>query len=176
MKKTILIVSILLFTITTKAQTEKGNWMFGGSGDYSHITTKNDFGFENKYSLTTINPNAAYFIRENWAIGGILNYRNHKTDNGSSNTYGLGIFTRYYFLAPTKIYNIFGQTSFTYAINQADLTTYSQFYSAKIGNVIFLNSSVGLEFSLEYEKGINRAATNSVIKAGIGFQIHLQRK
>lgn len=176
MKKTILIVTILFSTISINAQTEKGNWMFGGSGDYSHITTKNDFGSKNKFSSTTINPNAAYFIKDNWAIGGVLNYRNQKNDNSSANTYGLGIITRYYFLEPTKKYNIFAQTSFTYAINHADLTTNSQFYNAKIGNVLFFNSSVGLEFSLEYERGINRTATNSIIKAGIGFQIHLEKK
>ena len=165
MKKTILILIVLFLTISIRAQTTKGNWMFGGNGDYSHITTKNDFGSKNKYSLTTITPNAAYFIKDNWAIGGVLNYRSQKNDNSSTNTYGVGILTRYYFLQPTKIYNIFAQSSFIYAINHADLTTYSQFYSAKIGNVIFFNSSVGLEFSLEYEKGINRTATNSVIKA-----------
>jgi hypothetical protein len=176
MKKIILFITILFLTISVKAQTTKGNWMFGGSGDYSHITSKNDFGTTIKYSLTTINPNVAYFIKDNWAIGSILNYRSQKNDYGSVNTYGLGVLTKYYFLEPTKLYNVFAQTSFIYAINHADLTTYTQFYTIKVGNVIFLNSSVGLEFSLEYEKGVYRTGTTSIIKAGIGFQIHLEKK
>lgn len=177
MKKTTLLLTILLLTISAKAQTEKGNWMFGGAGDYSHFTTKNDLGTTSKYSTITINPNSAYFIKDNWAIGGNFNYRNYNSNEfGNSNSYGLGVLTRYYFLKPTKIYNFFAQANFIYSITHADLTGYSQFYNTKIGSVIFLNKSVGLEFSIQYEKEINDVAKNSVIKAGIGFQIHLERK
>ncbi|WP_298881304.1 hypothetical protein [uncultured Polaribacter sp.] len=176
MKKTIFFLTILLSSMCIKAQTTKGNWMFGGSGDYSHITSENDFGTTIKYSLTTINPNAAYFIKDNWAIGSVLNYRNQKNDYGNVNTFGLGVLTKYYFLETAKIYNIFAQTSFIYAINNSDLTTYSQFYTVKVGNVVFFNNSVGLEFSLEYEKGVHKTGITSIIKAGIGFQIHLEKK
>jgi hypothetical protein len=178
MKKTILFyLTILLLTINLNAQTTKGNWMFGGAGDYSHFTTKNDLGTTSKYSTITINPNFAYFIKDNWAIGGNLNYRNYSSNYfGNSNSYGLGILTRYYFLKPTKIYNFFAQANFIYSVTHADLTGYSQFYITKIGSVIFLNNSIGIEFSIQYEKEINDVAKNSVIKAGIGIQIHLQKK
>ena len=177
MKKLVLILIILLFAINISAQTEKGNWMFGGNGDYSNFITKNDLGTTSKYSTITINPNAAYFIKDNWAIGGNLNYRNYSSNYfGNSNSYGLGILTRYYFLKPTKIYNLFAQANFIYSITHADITGSSQFYITKIGSVIFLNNSVGIEFSIQYEKEFNDVAKNSVIKAGIGFQIHLERK
>lgn len=177
MKKTILFLTILFLTININAQTEKGNWIFGGNGGYSNFTTKNDLGTTSKYSTITINPNAAYFIKDNLAIGGNINYRNYSSNNfGDSNSYGLGILARYYFLKPTKIYNFFAQANFIYSITHADLTGYSQFYITKIGSVIFLNSSVGIEFSIEYEKEFNDVAKNTVIKAGIGFQIHLQKK
>jgi hypothetical protein len=175
MKKVTLLFIILFASYNISSQVTEGYWMYGGSGNYTNVTSKSESGSTIKYSMTTIEPNFAYFLKDKWAIGGILNFRNFSNEIGSSNTYGLGILTRYYFFKPSKIYNIFAQTDFVYAINDADLTTYSQFYSAKIGSVIFFNSSVGLEFTLEYERGIYRSNTSSIINAGIGFQIHLEK-
>lgn len=178
MKKTILFITILFLTISIKAQTTKGNWMFGGSGDYIKTSTNSkSTSVTSEYSTITINPSMAYFLKDNWAVGGNLDYRNYNSDYfGNSNSYGLGLLTRYYFLKPTKIYNFFAQANFIYTITHADLTGYSQFYITKIGSVIFLNNSVGIEFSIQYENENNDIAKNSVIKAGIGFQIHLQKK
>ena len=178
MKKNILILSILLFTtICANSQITKGNWMVGGSGDYTNETVTSDTGNKTKYKVITIKPNVGYFIMDKFAIGGTLNYMNQ----GSFNTYGIGLFSRYYFLEPEKIFNLYAQIHYDYDINVSDVTftsrtRYTQFYGAIMGLEVFLNNSVGLEFSLQYEKGILNDANSETFKAVIGFQIHLERK
>lgn len=167
----------LLFALSTKAQITKRNWMVGGSGDYTHETVTSDTGTKTKYKVITIKPNVGYFIMDKFAVGGTLKYMNQ----GSFNTYGIGLFSRYYFLEPEKIFNLYAQIHYDYDINVSDVTFTSrtkntQFYGAIMGLEVFLNNSVGLEFSLQYEKGILNNADSDTFKTVIGFQIYLEKK
>ena len=174
---------IVLFTITANSQITKGNWMVGGDGNYSNRTIFLQDGSKSKYSYTTIRPDIGYFIIDKFAIGSQLSFSNSTTNSGSLNDYGLGIFTRYYFLKPEKIYNIFTQAYYTYGINKTNLKTFKHFYGLKLGSVIFFTNSVGLELSLGYEKGIynyelseSNTTKTSELKGSIGFHIYLEKK
>jgi hypothetical protein len=178
MKKTTLILSILLFTaICANSQITKGNWMVGGSGNYTNETVTSDTGTKTKYTIITIKPNVGYFIMDKFAVGGTLNYMHQ----GSFNTYGIGLFSRYYFLEPEKIFNLYAQIHYDYDINVSDVsftsrTRNTQFYGARMGMEVFFNNSVGLEFSLQYEKGVLNNANSDTFKTIIGFQIYLEKK
>ena len=186
MKKLILIITILFTNINLNSQITKGYWMYGGSGTYTHYTHK--FSTQTvKYSTIKINPNVGYFIWDNLAIGGIIRYMNRREGNNRYNQYGLGILTRYYFLNSNRITNIYIQANYTYGIHfshsyETDENGYLHFYGSKIGYVIFLTNSVGLEAFLDYEiSSFNQFthttySTNSTtIKVGIGFHIHLTK-
>lgn len=173
MKKTIYTtILICIFSLTAQSQITKGNWMVGGMGDYINETTTFDNGTKLKYEVITVKPNVGYFIKDKFAVGISLRFYNHI----NAYRYGVGLFTRYYFLESEKVFNLFTQIHYDYVTNILDGATNTQFYGVKIGQVVFFNSSVSLEFAFEYEKGILLNASSDAFKAVIGFQIHLERK
>lgn len=71
MKKLILSTAILaagLFSVT-KAQLQKGNWMVGGN----IITSSFGLNTGGGYNFT-LQPKAAYFIDDNFALGGQVTF------------------------------------------------------------------------------------------------------
>ena len=176
-----LFLATLLFTITTKAQLTKGNWMVGGSGSYNKYDGKDKITGDsgNGYSIITLNPNVGYFIIDKLALGTKLNfYSQINEDNAnSSSKIGIGPFVRYYFLEKENRVNIFAQTSLdynefrrTYSNKTSDLT-----YSLKAGPVVYFNSSVALEMGLEYSRTNSFDSIITSLQASIGFQIHLKK-
>ena len=181
MKKLILIITLLVISINVNSQITKDYWMVGGSGYYKFSKLTLDNGSGNEYSYITIKSDIGYFIKDKWAIGGILRYDddlNPHSYNRNING-GLGILTRYYFLNPNRITNIYAQINYTYTINFTQLDhnklIQSHYYGVKLGYVVFFTNSVGLETFFEYEKANYIPAHNSrlTIKVGIGFHIHL---
>ena len=172
----------LAFTLTTNAQITKGNWMFGGSGSYTYRNIDTGVG-GSKTSVLTIKPNAGYFIKDKFVIGSSMSYYKYKTLQGIGSyvkNYGAGLFSRYYFLKTENTINIFSQVHFEkifYEHNAGGTvnTGNGYIYGAKLGQVVFLNSSVGLEFSVGYEKTITGQDFTEDIIIGIGFQIHLEK-
>lgn len=175
---------IALFSLAVNSQLTEGNWIIGGSGSYTHRTTEFNNGFTPKSSTLTIKPNVGYFIKNKFAIGSLLGYYSHKPldSDGYTHTYSLGIFSKYYFLKPDKMFNLFTQIYYDRVFSETQSSDYVKIdgnvYGMKIGQVIFFNNSVGLEFSIDYEKqnykfDSNNTNKSDVIKVGIGFQIHL---
>ena len=181
MKKIIIIIPILFIISNANSQIAKTYWMYGGSGEYYHKTTKLESGYISKHSYITIKSDIGYFIKDKWAIGGILRYDddlNSHSFNRNING-GLGILTRYYFLNPKRITNIYAQINYTYTINFTktfhNKLIQSHYYGGKLGYVVFFTNSVGLETFFEYEKANYRPSLQSrlTLKVGIGFHIHL---
>lgn len=190
MKKIILLLSISSFLQSeAKSQITKGNWMVGGNAS---------FVFNNAYSgstntrTTTLNlaPDIGYFFIDKLA-GGIKAsfYNNHiqfgaPNDNYSTFTiYSIGPSVRYYLLPEDNMYNILGEISYLFS-NQKIRTnippvsnTNLNNFSISAGPVIYFNSSVGLEFLLNYVSGGNSFSSkrSNSFGAGIGLQIHLER-
>lgn len=180
LKQLIIMKTITLFffillacTLTTNAQITKGNWMVGGSGEYINQTFKNDDESKTKLETIAIRPNVGYFIIDKFALGGAFRFQKQSIYH----TYGVGLFSRYYFLKTEKMFNLFAQIHYDYTYVVSDGHVNGHYYGARIGQVIFFNSSVGLEFAVEYERGetSNNISSDSV-KAIIGFQIYLDKK
>lgn len=133
-----------------------------------------------------INPLIGYFIADRFAIGlfGTYDFVSEKYENGNKATYsnfGFGPFIRYYILPVESRVNILfeGNGGFN---KQGSSSTSSKsnfiYYNFLAGPVIFLNSSVGLEFLIGY-KGFNDNESNtrkSSINFSIGFQYHLEKE
>lgn len=163
--------------ILLQAQITKGNWLVGGSGDYTSQNYKYDNGESAKINRITIKPNAGYFLEDKFAIGSNLRFEYQDIFY----TYGVGLFSRYYFLETQKTFNLFAQLHGDYVYTVSDIERQSRsassfFYGLSVGQVIFLNSVVGLEFAIEYERGKLPSAVSDNFKAVIGFQFHLEKK
>lgn len=180
MKKIKLIIAVaLLFTVNANAQITKGNWMVGGNAGLNYIASKDN----NNTTVINLSPNIGYFILDKFAIGTLLNYDYEvsKSSFGTieSESTNLGPFLRYYFFKKDAVTNIFLEPSYNFSLQNENKNTV---LSSKVGSVIFLNSSVGLEISLKYSK-YNFKYSNSLIPdstsnhfmLGFGLQIHLEK-
>ena len=181
--KLFLALSLLLF-ITSNAQITKGNWMVGGSGNFTNYKSTFQSG-NTEITQTgnglTISPNLGYFIIDNIALGTIISYSfsNPSGDNNNSHGYGISPFAKYYFRKSEKMINPFIQAS--YGFNEAKSDSgginKSNGYNIKGGTAIFFNSSVALELALNYASTeYNSDSKSNDFTIGIGFQIHLEKK
>jgi len=173
--------AILFCSITTNAQITKGNWMVGGDASLSIISSNNS----SKTTILNISPNIGYFLFDKLSLGSLLNYSNSKTKDGLGGSViykniNIGPFIRYYILNKEKDYNVFYESSYNLSLLKENKNTE---FGNKLGTVIFLNSSVGLEFSLKYSWNkfkypneiLPDSKSNNFI-FGLGLQIHLEKK
>lgn len=121
-------------------------------------------------------------MRDNFVVGFKPSYTYGSNSIANTNSIiKIGPFVRYYFLKSENILNLFAEGSYGYGSitgkgqNQGQkLNTFS--FSG--GPVLYFNSSVGLEFTIEYSrtKIIGFSGNNNEIKFGIGFQFHLEKE
>src|SRR5699024_2325623 len=104
MKKTLLLLPLLVLLLqvvssSVQAQTEKGNMMVGMQ--VANIGgTFQDGG--NTFNLN-LTPSAAYFVRNNLAIGGMLDLGLATQNRLTTFSYGIGPWARYYFTTPQEM-------------------------------------------------------------------------
>lgn len=170
--------------LSTNAQITKGNWMVGGSANFTNYKSTYQYGDTESTQTGSglqISPNLGYFIKDNIVLGTALgfNYSNPSGDNNNSFSYGIGPFARYYFRKSDKMINPFFQASYGFSQGKSDSggDNKSNGYGLKGGTAIFFNSSVALELALNYDSTrYNDNSTSKNFSFGIGFQIHLEKK
>lgn len=180
--KTFYISTIFIFMLFTgQAQITKHNWMVGGNALFSSQTQK--LGSLNAKGINIkLAPNVGYFFIDKFAGGikGGLSYSQLKYNGVKINTtrFDVGPFLRYYFLNIDNKINLLAegcyQYSHTSATNNASNNENAITFSA--GPVIYFNSSIGIEFTLNYQHLNSTDAYVNAIYFGIGFQIHLERE
>lgn len=192
MKQFLTFLAILLFSINSKCQLTRGNWMVGGSGTFS--STKNTYSNNNYYQTSDvtdikISPNIGYFIVNKFAVGLRSSFSKNKaevtTTGGLStnvNRFEIGPFLRYYFLKDENRNNILAEASYQYGIyrfkpDKGNINT----FSVLVGPVVYFNTVVGLEFLLGYYKrneDVNGSFTTEQkgFQIVVGFQIHLEKE
>lgn len=161
---------LLLFTFATlaaSAQTDKGTIMTGGQ--VSFRTIKNASNFK-------LNPNFGYFVGDNLALGGNINFDFAKQGPVSSNAFGLGPFVRYYFgKSDAKPFVVFNADYLTQTIktSTAKISTSGYGFLMGLGFAAFLNRSVAVEGIAGYNY---QDYTNSQGAGGfslsLGFQLY----
>jgi|JI6StandDraft_1071083.scaffolds.fasta_scaffold119979_2 hypothetical protein len=176
-----LIVTSILFAFSANSQITKGNWMVGGNASLSFISSNDN---SSKTTILNVSPNVGYFFFDKFSFGTLLNYSNSKTKDamGGSSIYknvNIGPFARYYILNKEKDYNLFYESSYNFSLLKENKNTE---FGNKLGTVIFLNSSVGFEFSLKYSinkykypNGILPDSKSDNFIFGLGLQIHLEK-
>lgn len=188
--KTLTLFFFIVFAtlLTANAQITKGNWMVGGSANFGFSQAEssgNGFSSSGKASGFTIAPNIGYFIKDKFVIGAVpsFSFSNPEGSNNNGTSYGIGPFIRYYFLKPESKVNLLAQIRYGFGKgkSQSSQGSNTSGYGLKAGPVIYFNSSVGLEFTLDYSyskiksDNSDNVANFKNLNFGFGFQIHLEK-
>ncbi len=191
MKKiTTALLMTLIFYLDSNGQITKGNWLVGGNFSYSGAKSKGNDAVNSKTRNIDIVSNVGFFLHDKIAAGIKLNTAFSKQKypqvDGSTNSivqnkYGIGPFLRYYFLNAENRINIFSDVNANYSVTSNksnDVRSKEIDYSFFAGAVVFLNTSVGMEFLLGYNNSnaVNADAVGESIQFKIGFQIHLEKE
>jgi hypothetical protein len=188
-----------------KGQIKKGNWLLGGSANFSSSNQELVISAGNQKSTFinyTIAPNIGYFLMDKFAAGLKAGITKGKADGGDLRQGGVivagggysnitwfdfGPFFRYYFLPMDKQFNLLIEGNYMYG--KGDLHPgkgIRNSYSFHAGPVIYFNSSVGLEFVVGYSSekkklfqlnsdNLDYSSKIKALQVGLGFQFYLER-
>ena len=141
MKLTAFILIFLSNSLLLTAQLHKGQWMVGGSADFSHgITEYSISNFNNRTQQTVYNffPRVGYFFADRFVVGPRIQISNSKTNakfvnyasvgsellrDTKESGVGLGAFARYYFFKPQNKFNAFAEAAYSYSFEKVTSQT-----------------------------------------------------
>lgn len=182
MKKILIsmIVACIIIPATSKAQLQKGNVLVGG--DIANLNLTLGGG---GYFHVTIDPKAAWFIKDNVALGGYVSFDLSTAKGSKTNTtYGVGALGRYYINDPKTNLLQHGRLFFEgnvgiegqSAANGSNTTGLG--IGVGPGFAYFITPEIGLETLLKYNGivGFGSQAYNSNLNLNVGFQIYLPGK
>lgn len=182
MKKLLIAFLLLLTSVGTYAQFNKGRMLVGGQ-----LSLTNHLDSEFKGTSFSLTPQFGYFVINNLAVGAGINYsaQKIKSDDYSyfSNSLQFQPFVRYYFKPGIFVHGSYaigaGKTEWT--SDESSYNIYS--WNTSVGYAIFLNDHVAIEPMLGYNwytvngKGTDGTkASSSSLFFQVGFQIYLGRK
>lgn len=207
MKKLILILTATVATISAMAQTQKGDRLIGvglGALSYTNSDSKTTYSNTptvynsdgNSFSIS-INPNVAWFIRDNLAVGGGVSVSFYTSKSNSSNTSSattteskstqpsvyIGPLVRYYFGGSSKG-KPFAQFNFQYGIYGGKSESSSSTGSSSetktkpkgdwntgltLGYEHFVTSNVGLFASVGFNYGKSKTSYEYRPSTGTGY-------
>jgi hypothetical protein len=185
----LIITALVLLSFNSISQITKGNWLVGGNFAYTKSNSSGIDATNSKGRSIEIASNIGYFVSNKLATGIKINSQFNKEKyplvNGTyssvaQNLVGAGPFIRYYFLKPDNRINVFSDAGILYSINSNNTTnskSKSIAYSFAAGVAIFLNTTVAMEFLLDYNNSsiFKFDAKGEIIAFKIGFQFHLEK-
>lgn len=171
------VVAVLLCANVVKAQIQQGNVLVGGDLAGFSLGLNKD-----GYFNMNINPKAAWFVKDNMAIGGYVNFGlNTIKGAGTTTKYGVGALGRYY-INDAKI-NVLKHARFFGEANVGfEGDNYSKGGSTNglgigvgPGLAYFITPNIGLEALLKYDGivGFGSRTTTGSLDLNLGFQIYL---
>ncbi len=166
------------------AQIQKGNIMVGaGLANF-------DVGLQKGASVgLDIHPRVGYFVRDNIAIGPMVNFGfNYAKSQGTNINYGINAFGRYYFgnneVELIRHARLFGEGNVgingrnTIVTGKPNSSTNGVGIGIGPGVAYFLTPNIGLEGLIKYNGivGFGNSATSHSLNFELGFQIYLSTK
>jgi hypothetical protein len=174
-----MLVALSLFSFATNAQIQKGNVMVGG--DISRLDLSLNEG--NNFSFL-LDPKAAWFIKDNVAIGAYLNFEVVTANGAGTNiSYGIGPLARYYIndpsIEPIRHCRFFLEANVGIQGTNPHVGSSTNGLGLGFGPGLayFITQNIGLEGLLKYQGiiGFGSSATSSDLLLGLGFQIYLPK-
>ena len=153
----------------------EGNWIIGGT------LGSTNFNFDTETFDLRLEPNAAYFISDNVAVGALVGFGLTAYDGGHVINYRVAPMIRYYFpegATPTSRWFAEGTAGVggSHMKDSDEDEPVNLVLGISGGYTHFVTSSVALEAKLGYtysKADINSSAGWSGIGLGLGFQIYL---
>lgn len=166
---------------TANAQIQEGNWMVGSS----LVTSSFGLNTGGGYNIA-VQPKAAYFIKDNVALGGMVNLEFLKAGKGDATQfkYGVGALGRYY-ISPGEagVDNLLNHGRWFFEGNagiggtstEGGNSTTGFVYGVGPGYSYFITPNIGIEGLVKYngEAGFGNTPYNSNITFNVGFSIYL---
>lgn len=178
--KTTTILTLLALSaasFTASAQIQQGNVMVGGN--LANVRLGLD---DSKIVSIDLSPKAAWFVRNNLALGAYTNLGIASAKESSTvTTYGVGALSRYYAGADVDVLRhgrIFGELTLGLGgknVGDGGDKTNGLEFGIGPGFAYFITPNIGLETLLKYNKvaGFGNATSQSDIGLSFGFQIYL---
>ncbi|MDR6969286.1 hypothetical protein J2X31_003316 [Flavobacterium arsenatis] len=175
----LLAVAIIATGFTSNAQIQKGNIMIGGN--LANINV----GLNDPNILSAdITPKAAWFIKDNLALGGYVNFGIETAKNsGTTTNYGIGALGRYYMGKEVEVIKhsrFFGELTAGFGgVNVSDAgNTNGLNIGVGPGFAYFITPNIGLEVLVKYNSlvGLGSTPYQGNLNASFGFQIYLPGK
>jgi len=165
------------FTFKAEAQIQKGNVFVGGN--FANLNLGLDK--PNVFSVD-LTPKAAWFIQDNIAVGGYVNFGLETVKNApTTTTYGIGGLGRYYTGKDVEVLRhgrIFAEATVGVGgvnVSQGGGKTNGLNLSVGPGFAYFITPNIGLETLLKYNGlvGFGSAGSQNNIGLSFGLQIYL---
>ena len=169
--------ALCAISFSGKAQIQRGNVMVGGN--IANLRLGLD---DSKIVSIELSPKAAWFVRNNLALGAYTNLGISSAKGESTiTTYGLGALSRYYGGADVDVLRhgrIFGELTLGLGginVGGGGAKTNGLEFGVGPGFAYFITPNIGLETLLKYNKvaGFGNATSQSDIGLSFGFQIYL---
>lgn len=166
---------------TANAQIQEGNWLVGSSLIASNFGLNTGGGYN-----FSVQPKAAYFIKDNVALGGYVDLGFSKSAKGSPTNfdYGVGALGRYY-LSPGEqgVDNLLNHGRWFFEGNvgvggksiEGGNSTTGLDFGVGPGYSYFITPNIGLEGLVKYKgvTGFGNEGLTSAITFNVGFSIYL---
>lgn len=197
MKKMLLTAAIAALGIFgANAQTEQGNWKFGGSSNFSFNSNSSTPEFDgdeldSETTITTINfsTDASYFVIDNLAVGLelMIGSTKDKTEEGgdefeyTTSTFGVLPQATYYFTDGEFVPFAGAKVGYLSSGGEEDEDKFSGIaFGAEVGVAYFINNNISIDLMVEYlnstlsnKEEEDYKLKNNTIGVGIGFSIFL---
>jgi hypothetical protein len=178
--RTLLVFILALSISSVKSQLQKGNVLLGADIANLNLSlnTGSNFGAQ-------LNPKAAWFIKDNIALGGFVDFQLTTSKGGGTSVYyGIGPLARYYLndktVSPTGHTRIFFEANVGINGSNPAIGESTNGFGLGIGPGLayFVTPNIGLEALLKYQGiiGFGSSATTSNLIAMFGFEIYLPSK
>ncbi|KFF08794.1 hypothetical protein [Chryseobacterium luteum] len=168
-------------TATANAQIQEGNWMVGSTLATSNFGLNSGAGYD-----FSIEPRAAYFIKDNVAVGGYVKLGFLKSGKGEATqfNYGVGALGRY-FLSPGEkgVDNLLNHGRWFFEGNvgiggtsvENGISTTGLDFGVGPGYSYFITPNIGVEGLLKYNgvTGFGNEGLTSKLSFNVGFSIYL---
>lgn len=174
------VLGMMTLGIEANAQIQKGNVFVGGN--FANL----NLGFDDpKIFSVDITPKAAWFIQDNVAVGGYLNFGLQTAkDIPTTTSYGVGALGRYYTGKDVEVLRhgrIFAEaTAGIGGVNVSDGGGKTNGLNLSIGPgfAYFITPNIGVETLLKYNNlvGFGSATSQSNLNLSFGLQIYLPGK
>jgi hypothetical protein len=179
--KLFMAATIMMIGSNVSAQIQKGNILVGS--DIGNLKLGLKSGTDNSFSL---NPKAGIFVKDGLAVGLDFSFGTTHVggQNGSTISYGVGTFGRYYITDETV--QVLKQGKFFFEANlgfqgqdsKGGASTNGLGFGFGPGYAYFITPNIGLETSIKYQGivGFGSEAYQNNLLWNLGFQIYFPYK